>query len=36
MFGGIDEEGVHTDDFIWVWPDFKANGKKISKRNGDY
>ena len=36
MFGGIDAEGAHTDDFIWISPDFKANGKNISKKRGDF
>ena len=36
IFGGIDAEGAQTDDLIWVYPDFKTNGKNISKKRGDY
>jgi len=25
VFGGIDEEGVPSDDLVWIYPDFKAN-----------
>ena len=35
-FGGIDEHGSQTDDLLWLCPDYKANGKLISKKTGDY
>ena len=36
MFGGIDEQGMVTDDLILIKPDFKTNNKNISNKLGDY
>ena len=36
MFGGIDQNGVQTNDLVWITPDLKANGKNISKKDGNY
>lgn len=36
IFGGIDENNMQTDDLIWIYPDFKHNGKNISKKFGEY
>mmetsp|Transcript_42154 Transcript_42154/g.55534 ORF Transcript_42154/g.55534 Transcript_42154/m.55534 type:complete len:102 (-) Transcript_42154:1239-1544(-) len=36
MFGGIDENNMQTDDLFWLYPDYKQNGKNISKKQGEY
>lgn len=36
MFGGTDQDEMHSDDLFWITMDIKTNNKAISNKTGEY